>query len=108
MKGPGSWDAFSAADKAATLKDAHEWEVIFAGGELFPEIKPAEVAAIKAPVLMLSGGKSYPFLGLIDQALYALLPASQHIVFPDATHQMWLEQPDACRAAVFALIDGHG
>jgi non-heme chloroperoxidase len=107
VKGPGSWDGFSAADKAQALKDAHEWEVIFAGGELFPEIKPAEVAAIKAPLLMLSGAKSYPFLGLIDQALYALLPANKHIVFPDATHQMWLEQPDACRAAVFALIDGH-
>jgi non-heme chloroperoxidase len=104
---PGTWDGFSAADKAATLKNAHEWEVIFAGGELFPEIRPAEVARISAPVLMLSGAKSYPFLGLIDQALYALLPASQHIIFPNADHQMWLEEPDACRRAVFGLIDGH-
>ena len=106
VKGPGAWDRFSAADKAATLKDAHEWEVIFAGGELFPEIKPAEVARISTPVLMLSGAKSYPFLGLIDQALYALLPGSQHIVFPNADHQMWLEEPDACRRAVFGLIEG--
>ena len=107
VKGPGAWDRFSAADKAATLKDAHEWEVIFAGGELFPEIKPAEVARISTPVLMLSGAKSYPFLGLIDQALYALLPGSQHIVFPNADHQMWLEEPDACRRATMAQIDGH-
>ena len=105
---PGTWDAFSDADKAATLKDAHEWEVIFAGGELFPEIKPAEVASIKAPVLTLSGAKSYPFLGLIDQALASLLPNATHITFPDATHQMWLEQPDQCREAVFKLIDAHG
>jgi pimeloyl-ACP methyl ester carboxylesterase len=104
---PGTWDAFSDADKAATLKNAHEWEVIFAGGELFPELKPAEVARITAPVLMLSGAKSYPFLGLIDQALAALLPGAQHIVFPDATHQMWLEEPAACREAVFKLIDAH-
>jgi len=105
---PGAWDAFSDAEKAATLKDAHEWEVIFAGGELFPELKPAEVAGITAPVLMLSGAKSYPFLGLIDQALAALLPGAQHIVFPNATHQMWLEEPQACREAVFKLIEGHG
>ncbi len=103
----GTWDAFSAADKAATLKNAREWEVIFAGGELFPELKPRDVARIGAPVLMLSGAKSYPFLALIDQALAALLPQAQHIVFPTATHQMWLEQPDACRKAVFALIDAH-
>jgi non-heme chloroperoxidase len=104
---PGTWDAFSDADKAATLKDAREFEVIFAGGELFPELSPDDVAAIKAPVLRLSGGKSYPFLGLIDQALGALLPGSQQIVFPDATHQMWLEQPDKCRDAVFKLVDTH-
>jgi pimeloyl-ACP methyl ester carboxylesterase len=104
---PGTWDSFSDADKAATLKDAHEWEVIFAGGELFPEIKPAEVAGITAPVLMLSGARSYPFLGLIDQALVALLPDAQRIVFPEATHQMWLEEPLACREAVFKLIDAH-
>jgi non-heme chloroperoxidase len=93
---PGTWDAFSAADKVATLKNAHEWEVIFAGGELFPELRPADVARVSAPVLLLSGAKSHPFLGLIDQALYALLPANKHIIFPDATHQMWLEQPQAC------------
>jgi non-heme chloroperoxidase len=103
---PGTWDGMSDADKAATLKDAHEWEVIFAGGELFPEIRPDEVAAIKAPTLMLSGAKSYPFLGLIDAAVEALLPGAQHIVFPNATHQMWLEEPSACREAVFKLIDG--
>ena len=104
---PGTWDAFSDADKAATLKDAHEWEVIFAGGELFPEIRPEEVAAIKAPTLMLSGAKSYPFLRLIDAAIAALLPNAQHIVFANATHQMWLEEPEKCREAVFKLIDGH-
>jgi non-heme chloroperoxidase len=106
VRGPGTWDAFSAADKDAMLKDAHEWEVIFAGGELFPELTPADVARIGAPVLMLSGAKSYPFLGLIDQALAALLPGARHIVFPDATHQMWREEPQACREAVFQLIDG--
>jgi non-heme chloroperoxidase len=104
---PGTWDAFSDADKAATLKDAREWEVIFAGGELFPEIRPDEVAQIKAPTLMLSGARSYAFLGLIDQALADLLPGAQHVVFPNATHQMWLEEPEACREAVFKLIDRH-
>lgn len=108
VKGQGTWDGFSADAKAATMKDAHEWEVIFAGGELFPEITPAQVARISAPVLLLSGAKSYPFLRLIDQALYALLPQNQHIIFPNADHQMWLEEAEACRRATIALIDGHG
>ena len=98
---------FRSDAKAVTLKNAHEWEVIFAGGELFPEITPAQVARISAPVLRLSGAKSPPFLGLIDQALYALLPQSQHIVFANADDQLWLEEAEACRRAVFGLIGGH-
>jgi pimeloyl-ACP methyl ester carboxylesterase len=105
---PGTWDGLPDGAKAATLKNAHEWEVMFAGGELFPELKPAEVAGITAPVLMLSGAKSYPFMGLIGQALAATLPGAQQVVFPDASHQMWLEEPVACREAVFKLIDTHG
>jgi pimeloyl-ACP methyl ester carboxylesterase len=107
MTGPGTWDAFSADGKAAMLKNAHEWEVTFAGGELFSEITPAQVARVSAPVLRLSGAKSPPFLGLIDQALYALLPQSQHIVFANADDQLWLEEAEACRRAVFGLIGGH-
>ena len=105
VKGPGAWEAFSTDAKAVMLKNAHAWEVMFAGGELFPEITPAQVARISAPVLMLSGAKSSPFLGLIDQALYALLPRSQHIVFPNADDQLWLEEAEACRRAVFGLIE---
>jgi len=40
---------------------------------------------------------SYPFLGVIGRELARLLPKSKTIVFPDAGHQMWLQDPDACR-----------
>lgn len=100
---PGAWDAMSAADHAETLKDAHEWDVMMTTGELFPTVTPAEVKAIKAPALLLSGARSYPFLGLIDEALMSLLPDAKRIVFPKATHQMWLQEPTACRDATLAL-----
>jgi pimeloyl-ACP methyl ester carboxylesterase len=100
---PGSWDAMSPADQMQTLYNADEWEVILPDGELFPELRPEEVRRIARPALILSGARSYPFLGLIDQALLTLLPQQRRIVFPEAGHQMWMQEPVACREAVFEL-----
>lgn len=100
---PGAWDAMSAEARAETMKDAHEWDVMMTTGELFPTVTPQAVRGVRAPTLLLSGGKSYPFLGLIDEALMSLLPDAKRIVFPNATHQMWLQEPVACREAALAL-----
>ncbi len=77
-------------------------------GTLFPDIDPQAIRKITAPVLLLSGAKSYPFLGLIDRELGRLLPHSRTIVFPDAGHQMWLQEPDACRKDVEAFLSRSG
>jgi pimeloyl-ACP methyl ester carboxylesterase len=69
-------------------------------GTLFPEIEPGSVQKISVPVLLLSGGKSYPFLRLIDERLSQLLPVNQRVEFSDTGHQMWLAHPDLCRNAV--------
>lgn len=80
-----------------TLRDAHEWDVIMTTGTLFPDIEPAAIRKITAPVLVLSGAKSYPFLRSIDQELALLLPNNQDIVIRGAGHQMWYQQPEECR-----------
>jgi pimeloyl-ACP methyl ester carboxylesterase len=103
---PRAWNRFSASARRETLRNAHEWEVMMTKGELFPPLTPDAVRAIRAPALLLSGGKSYPFLGLIDEALVDLLPNNHRIVFPNATHQMWLQEPQKCRDAVLALQAG--
>jgi non-heme chloroperoxidase len=100
---PGTWRSFSPASKAETLKDAGEWDVMMISGELFPELPPQQVRAIAAPVLLLSGEKSYPFLAVIDQALTQLLPDNRRIVIKNATHQMWLQEPRRCRDSVLAF-----
>lgn len=100
---PGAWAAMSTGDHAATMKDAHEWDVMMTTGELFPMVTPDQVRAVRAPTLLLSGARSYPFLGLIDEAMMSLLPNASRIVFKDAGHQMWLQEPLACREAALAL-----
>jgi hypothetical protein len=57
-----------------------------------------------SPALLLSGEKSYPFLGLVDEELERLLPAGRRIVLCGATHRMWYEQPAACRQAVLDFL----
>jgi pimeloyl-ACP methyl ester carboxylesterase len=92
----------SARDE--TLRNAHEWDVMMTTGTLFPDIAPATIRKITTPSLLLSGGKSYPFLGLIAEELARLLPNREAIVLPDAGHQMWYQAPDSCREDVEAFL----
>jgi len=95
---PRAWQEMSPASRAATLRDAHEWEVMLPRGTLFPKITPAEIRAIRLPVLIMTGGRSYDFLQLIDADLAVLLPDHESRLYPTAGHQMWLQEPVRCRA----------
>jgi pimeloyl-ACP methyl ester carboxylesterase len=97
---PQAWDKMPPPARQETLSNVHEWEVMMTTGELFPELDPEAVRKIRMPLLLLSGEKSYGFLGLIDKELQHLLPAGRRIVLPGASHRMWFEQPEVCRQAV--------
>lgn len=105
---PNAWDKMSQSSRDETLKDAHEWDVIMTKGTLFPSISPRALRAITVPVLILSGAKSYPFLGVIGRELARLLPNSRTIVFPNDGHQMWLQDPEACRNDVMKFLSDQG
>jgi len=98
----------SASSREETLRDAHEWAVMMTTGALFPTITPRAVHSISAPVLILGGAKSYPFLAVIDRVLAGLLPHSQTIIFPNAGHQMWLQEPEECRSDVEKFLEEAG
>lgn len=104
---PHAWAGMSADDRAETLRDAHEWEVMMTTGTLFPDIDPKDIAAIKVPTLIMSGAKSYPFLTYIDQDLERLIPDAESIVYPEAGHQMWYRYPTLCRHDTEAFFDRH-
>jgi pimeloyl-ACP methyl ester carboxylesterase len=101
---PRAWDKFSTSSKQATMLDAHEWDVMMTRGTLFPHIDPAAVSLIRLPVLIMSGGKSYPFLRLIDRELARLIPGSKHFVLPRDGHQMWYQDPVLCARTVEAFL----
>jgi pimeloyl-ACP methyl ester carboxylesterase len=95
-----AWEKMSESARLETMKDAHEWDVVMTKAILFPKIQPQAIRQIHVPTLLLSGAKSYPFLGLIIGELAHLLPDNQSIVFPDAGHQMWYQRPQECRKDV--------
>jgi esterase len=106
MRDPQAWDKMSASARKGTLKDVREWDVMMTTGVVFPTLDPQAVRNIRAPVLLLSGEKSYPFLGLIDEELARLLPHNRRIILPGVTHQMWFEQPEECRKDVLEFLRG--
>jgi pimeloyl-ACP methyl ester carboxylesterase len=97
---PNAWEKMPEAARHDVLNHAREWDVMMTTGELFPVIEPQAVRRITAPVLLLSGEKSYGFLGLIDEELTRLLPHARRTILRGATHRMWFEQPETCRNAV--------
>ena len=104
---PTAWSRMSETNRAATLRDAHEWEVMMTSGQLFPEVDPSAIHRIHVPVLIMSGGVSYVFLQYIDQELARLIPGAESIVYPDAGHQMWLKYPELSRDDAMAFFRQH-
>jgi pimeloyl-ACP methyl ester carboxylesterase len=101
---PHAWAQMPQSARDETLRDAHEWDVMMTTGTLFPEIAPGTIRKITTPSLLLSGAKSYPFLGLITEELARLLPNREVILLPNAGHQMWYQAPDTCRKDVEAFL----
>lgn len=97
---PQGWQKFTPEQRSDTLRDAHEWDVMMTRGTLFPTITPEQVRKIETPTLIISGGRSYPFLLLIDESLGRFLPHSRSVIFADANHQMWYQHPQECRKDV--------
>lgn len=105
LNDPHAWEKIPQSGRQQMLRSAREWDVMMTTGTIFPDITPREVRKIKTPVLLLSGAKSYPFLGLITEELARLLPNNQSIVFPNAGHQMWYQEPEQCRKDVEEFIN---
>jgi pimeloyl-ACP methyl ester carboxylesterase len=106
LNDPQAWDRMSEPSRREALRGASEWDVMMTTGELFPDLDPQAVRHIEVPVLLLSGEKSYPFLGLISEELESLLPHGRRVILRGATHRMWFEQPEVCRKAVLDFLRG--
>jgi non-heme chloroperoxidase len=77
-------------------ENVNEWHALAVSAQAFPQVDRKRVRALRVPTLLLSGGKNAGgFNDLIDGHLKELLPRAERIVVPQASHEMFLDFPDA-------------
>ena len=102
--GVGSWRATPEDRKptiAASIKNIRRW-----AHALFTEPTPlAAFAALRIPVLIMTGGVSTPAAHGVARRLLSALPTARHHDFPQLGHMGPVTHPDQVNATVARFLD---
>lgn len=80
----------------AMLADYHGWHWLHRDPERAPDPPVAQrLAALRAPLLVITGARDLPDFHAMAAAVTAQVPAAQSVRIPDAGHLPQMEQPDA-------------
>jgi non-heme chloroperoxidase len=101
------FDTLPADTRGFIMANALEWQALTTSSDAFPMLDRAAVKTIKVPILLMSGQNTMRPNKLIEAELERLLPNAETAVIRGATHEMWAEQPDACRARVTTFFAKH-
>jgi len=104
---PAGFDALPVETRGFLMENALEWQALTTSSDAFPLVDRTAVRAVKVPVLLMSGQNTMQLNKRIDAELERLLPSAETAVIPGATHEMWTEQPEACRASVASFFEKH-
>ena len=102
--GEGVFDQVPETQRNYWRSNFREWQALTTSRDAFPPLSREDVKRIKAPVLMISGGQTMNILKFVDSELQPLLSKGERLIIPNATHDMWNEQPEVCRQAVLAFL----
>ena len=105
--GAGTFRRFPEKLRRKVMSGWRDWAAQTMSTVPFPELARDAIRSIDKPVLLLSGAKTIPLHALVDAELERLLPNCERVVIPDATHDLWADQPDRCRAATLAFLARH-
>ena len=105
--GEGVFDQVPEAQRKYWIGNLPEWQALTTSRDAFPALSREDVKRIKAPALMLSGERTLNIHKFVDGELQPLLLNGERVVISNASHDMWGEQPEACRQAAFAFLAKH-
>jgi pimeloyl-ACP methyl ester carboxylesterase len=105
FEGDGFYDRLPQPSRDQLKQNLPEWHALSTSREPFPVLSEAAVARINKPVLLLTGEKTLPIFKFIDSELQRLLPKSRHVVIPNAKHEMWADNEEACRRATLEFLN---
>jgi pimeloyl-ACP methyl ester carboxylesterase len=102
--GEGAFDGIPDEIRQILEANLREWEALTTSRDAFPMIAKERVAQIQHPTLLLTAEQTLPIHHLVNDELERVLTSAQRVAIPDATHDMWSEQPEACGTAVVQFL----
>jgi non-heme chloroperoxidase len=87
------------------LQNTREWRALATSSDAFPTIDFPEIQNLKIPTLLLSGAlNAGNFHDIIDIQLAKLLPNCKRVIIPNATHEMFVDNPKATNQAILDFL----
>jgi len=106
-EGHETYDGMPAEERLEMEKNIAEWKALTTSRDAFPMLDRTMVRNIKAPTLLLCGERTLKIHQIVNDELERLLKGNKRamrINIPSSTHEMWGEQPEASRKAVFDFL----
>lgn len=91
--------------RALVEANLREWQALSTSTDAFPNLRREEMAGIRAPTLLLGGAQTLTLHKLLDAQYAVLLPHCTRVIIPNATHEMWDEQPADCREKTLEFLE---
>lgn len=91
----------------ARLEQAHDNLETFASQltrGTFPSTHTADIGAITAPTLLLTGAQSPSMMGLLTDRVHDFLPTAERVEIPAASHDAHVDNPSAVTDAILAFL----
>jgi len=98
IDGEGAWDGLPEAERQ--LRRDNAGTLLAQGGEKREPYSKASAESIRTPTLLIGGGDTPGQLPIILRAIAGSVPGAKLAIIPNATHVMFVQQPEAFGAIV--------
>jgi pimeloyl-ACP methyl ester carboxylesterase len=104
--GPGGFDGLPDGRKAIVRDNVTNVSAELLGSGFLP-LSPDQVRAVQAPTLLVTGERSISLFSRLTDRLEELLPNTDRIEIPGASHMMHEDNVPDYNAAVLSFVEGH-